>query len=175
MILTPYQRGGHGSELYKSVYQYVLAQPHIAELSVEDPAEAFEDLRDKNDLQMLLAHEKFMEEGFGEAASYGGGRVGGVGRAGKSGMGGNVNASKKGKMGPPTDKAWAERWRKDLKLAGVSGLHPFSRHVRLTLYCSDSSSGWLRCWFCSRQISQTPKRSVPTVYRLKSASTASTL
>ena len=77
---------------------------------MEDPAEAFEDLRDKNDLQMLLAHEKFMDEGFSEPVSYGGGRVGGVGRAGKSGMGGL--AAKKGKMGPPTDKAWAEKWRK---------------------------------------------------------------
>ncbi|KAH6918972.1 histone acetyltransferase type B catalytic subunit [Coprinopsis sp. MPI-PUGE-AT-0042] len=134
VILTPYQRGGHGSELYKSVYQCVVAQPHIAELSVEDPAEAFEDLRDKNDLQMLLAHEKFMEEGFGDPASYGGGRVGGVGRAGRSGMGGGSHAVKKGKMGPPTDKAWAEKWRKDLKLAG----RQFQRLVEmLVLYKTD--------------------------------------
>jgi histone acetyltransferase 1 len=53
------------AELYKAIYQYIVGSPHIAELTVEDPAEAFEDLRDKNDLQMLLANERFMEEGFG--------------------------------------------------------------------------------------------------------------
>jgi histone acetyltransferase 1 len=62
---------------------------------VEDPAEAFEDLRDKNDLLMLLGHTKFMEEGFGP-------------------VGGGC-----GKMGPPVDKKWLEKWRKDMKIAGV--------------------------------------------------------
>ncbi|KAJ2930049.1 hypothetical protein H1R20_g7005, partial [Candolleomyces eurysporus] len=98
VILPPYQRAGHGSELYRSIYQYVLAQPNIAELTVEDPAEAFEDLRDKNDLSMLLNHEQFMQEAFGEPVSYGGGRV--------------------GKIVPPSDKTWLEKWRKDLKIAG---------------------------------------------------------
>ncbi|KAJ7184360.1 acyl-CoA N-acyltransferase [Mycena filopes] len=110
VILPPYQRSGHGSELYTAIYQYVLSQPHIAELTVEDPAEAFEDLRDKNDLLMLLSHQRFMEEGFGgESVSHGGGRAGGVGKGGRSG---------RGKMGPPADKPWVEKWRKDLKIAG---------------------------------------------------------
>ncbi|KAG2020734.1 histone acetyltransferase type B catalytic subunit [Coprinopsis cinerea AmutBmut pab1-1] len=135
VILSPYQHGGHGSELYKAIYQYVVGQPHIAELTVEDPAEAFEDLRDKMDLQMLLSNEKFMQEGFGEPASYGGGRVGGVGRAGKSGRGGDTTAAK-GKLGPPTDKTWAEKWRRDLKIA----LRQFQRLVEmLILYKMDPS------------------------------------
>ncbi|KAG6918025.1 hypothetical protein DXG01_016877 [Tephrocybe rancida] len=119
VILPPYQHRGHGSELYKAIYQYTLSQPNIAELTVEDPAEAFEDLRDRNDLRMLLSNQQFMEEGFGgTSASHGGGRVGGVGRAGKSGRGGKEVVNAKGKMGPPSDKAWLEKWRTDLKIAG---------------------------------------------------------
>jgi len=121
VILPPYQRGGHGSELYGAIYRYVLAQPNIAELTVEDPAEAFEDLRDKNDLIMLLTHKQFLEEAFGEPVSYGGGRVGGVGKAGRAGRGGKENEAK-GKIVPPSDKAWLEKWRKDLKIAGVRTL-----------------------------------------------------
>ncbi|KIM49513.1 hypothetical protein M413DRAFT_15557 [Hebeloma cylindrosporum] len=111
VILTPYQRQGHGCELYKGIYQYILKNPNIAELTVEDPAEAFEDLRDKNDLEMLLANEQFLEEGFGEQAS---------GRARKSGRGQLASAKfpSQGKLVPPANKAWMEKWRKDLKIAG---------------------------------------------------------
>lgn len=87
---------------------------------MEDPAEAFEDLRDRNDLKMLLSNERFLEEGFGSGSvSYGGGRVGGIGRGGKSGQGGQGTTVAKGKMGPPTDKVWVEKWRCGLKIAGV--------------------------------------------------------
>ncbi|KAG6861646.1 hypothetical protein C0995_013648 [Termitomyces sp. Mi166 len=117
-------------ELYKAIYQYILSQPNIAELTVEDPAEAFEDLRDRNDLRMLLSNRRFMEEGFGsEAVTHGGGRAGGVGRAGKSGRGGKEAASTKGRMGPPSDKAWLEKWRNDLKIAG----RQFHRLVEMLL------------------------------------------
>lgn len=61
-----------------------------------------------------------MQEGFGgDGLSHGGGRVGGVGKGGRSGRGGHP---KKGKLGPPVDKHWAEKWRKDLKIAGVGVL-----------------------------------------------------
>ncbi len=85
-------------------------------MTVEDPAEAFEDLRDKNDLQMLLSNSKFMEEGFGEhAVSHGGGRVG-------------KKRAVTGKLNPPTNKAWAEKWRRDLKIAGVCAAYTRSKH-----------------------------------------------
>ncbi|KAH7890009.1 acyl-CoA N-acyltransferase [Phlebopus sp. FC_14] len=122
VILPPYQRQGHGSELYTATYNYVLSRPNISELTVEDPAEAFEDLRDRNDLRMLLAHEQFMQEGFGGnsvLASHGGGRVQKSktrARAAPVGVSSGSNKGK-GKMGPPVDKAWAEKWRKDLKIA----------------------------------------------------------
>lgn len=119
IILPPYQHKGHGSGLYTAIYQYVLSQPLIAELTVEDPAEAFEDLRDRNDLKMLLNHEQFMSEAFGDASvstSSGGGKVGGVGpqRRNKT----KVSGKARGKLEPPADKAWMEKWRKDLKIAG---------------------------------------------------------
>lgn len=95
----------------------MLAKPTISELTVEDPAEAFEDLRDRNDLMMLLGHAAFMSEAFGaDAVSHGGGRVARTPRAGKGR--GNKKAAG-GKLGPPADRAWLERWRKDLKIAGV--------------------------------------------------------
>ncbi|KAJ7632131.1 histone acetyltransferase type B catalytic subunit [Roridomyces roridus] len=130
VILPPYHRSGHGSELYNAIYQYVLSRPDIAELTVEDPAEAFEDLRDKNDLLMLLGHQQFMEEGFGGGSvSHGGGRAGGVGKGGRSGRGGTASVSAKGKLGPPTDKPWAEKWRTEMKLAG----RQFNRLVEMLI------------------------------------------
>lgn len=120
IILPPFQRQGHGSELYTAIYNDTLSRLSVSELTVEDPAEAFEDLRDRNDLRMLLAHEQFMQEGFGGSnltSSHGGGRVvKGKSRARTQAISGKGKG--KGKMGPPLDKAWAERWRKDLKIAG---------------------------------------------------------
>ncbi|KAJ7684552.1 histone acetyltransferase type B catalytic subunit [Mycena polygramma] len=130
VILPPYQRAGHGSELYTAIYQYAVSQPNMAELTVEDPAEAFEDLRDKNDLLLLLSHQRFMEEGFGgESVSHGGGRAGGIGKGGRSGRGGSATVTAKGKLGPPTEKPWAEKWRKELKIAG----RQFNRLVEMLL------------------------------------------
>jgi histone acetyltransferase 1 len=129
VILSPYQRQGHGctsfpdqyirrywscntAGLYSAIYNLVLSRPDIAELTVEDPAEAFEDLRDRNDLKLLMANERFMQEGFGEGTvTHGGGRV--KKERSKKGVG-------RGKMGPPAEKGWVEKWRRDLKIAGVS-------------------------------------------------------
>lgn len=72
---------------------------------------------------MLFSHSLFMKEAFGSESaagiSHGGGRVGGVGKGKKSGTGGDQAAKGKGKIGPPVDKKWAERWRVQLKIAGV--------------------------------------------------------
>ncbi|KAG2348428.1 histone acetyltransferase type B catalytic subunit [Suillus weaverae] len=121
VIVPPYQHQGHGSELYKTIYNYALITPLISELTVEDPAEAFEDLRDRNDLRMLLANENFMKEGFSnEAVSHGGGKVQKrKTRARANPMGASSGMVKgTGKMGPPIDKAWSETFRTQLKMAG---------------------------------------------------------
>ncbi|KAI0032357.1 acyl-CoA N-acyltransferase [Vararia minispora EC-137] len=117
VIAPPYQHQGHGSALYTAIYEHALSQPKISELTVEDPAEAFEDLRDRVDLRMLLNNTKFVEEGFGDLsiASGGGGKVGGVKRGKRARKAAGL---RKGKMGPPADKAWLEKWRVHLKLAG---------------------------------------------------------
>jgi len=88
----------------------VFSQEHVSELSIEDPAEAFEDLRDRNDLKMLLGLKQFMEEGFGTNESSTGGRVGPIRRT--------KSTSGAGKMGPPVNKVWAEKWRVHLKISG---------------------------------------------------------
>ncbi|KAI0040276.1 histone acetyltransferase type B [Auriscalpium vulgare] len=136
VIVSPYQRQGHGSELYTAIYQYVLSQPSIAELTVEDPAEAFEDLRDRCDLKMLLSHTAFMTEGFGDASvSSGGGKV-------LSGRRARVAAAaqRKGKLGPPSDKVWLEKWRRDLKIAGRQFHRLVEMLIQLHLDPSDSKA-----------------------------------
>lgn len=111
------------AELYIGIYNFVLSRPDVSELTVEDPAEAFEDLRDRNDLRMLLANEQFMNEGFGAQsakASHGGGRVQKTKSRLRSVPRKDSGVAKsRGKMGPPVDRAWSEKWRKDLKIAGV--------------------------------------------------------
>ncbi|EJD53024.1 histone acetyltransferase type B catalytic subunit [Auricularia subglabra TFB-10046 SS5] len=121
VILPPYQKQAHGSKLYQAIYNYVLQQPNIAELTVEDPAEAFEDLRDKNDLQMLLSNEQFMAEGSGKVAPPQAAPV--VAKEVASKGKGKATKVKKGKragrgcLGPPADKQWVEQWRVKLKMA----------------------------------------------------------
>jgi hypothetical protein len=103
------------AELYNAIYQLVLSRPDVAELTIEDPAEAFEDLRDRNDLKMLLDNRQFMREGLGDtAASHGGGKVGG-----KTGRATKRKGPAKGKLGPPAEKGWVEQWRVELKMAKV--------------------------------------------------------
>lgn len=107
----------HPAALYTAIYRYVLGQSQTAELTVEDPAEAFEDLRDRNDLRMLLGLEQFVSEGFGEGVEGHSVSRGARGRHGK-GKG-------RGKMGPPVEKGWMEKWRVQLKIAGVCRLPLF--------------------------------------------------
>ena len=76
---------------------------------MEDPAEAFEDLRDRCDLRMLLSHQKFIEEALGKTPNV-------VVPEGED----KAVVTTKGKLGPPTEKGWAEKWRVDLKIAKVS-------------------------------------------------------
>lgn len=109
------------AELYTAIYNFVVSHPDVSELTVEDPAEAFEDLRDRNDLRTLLANERFMNEGFGAqsaTASHGGGRVQKA-RSRLRSVPQSSGGKGRGKMGPPVDRAWSEKWRKDLKFAGV--------------------------------------------------------
>lgn len=53
LILPPYQRSGHGPQLYNAMYSHLVAPENILELTVEDPNEAFDDMRDACDLNYL--------------------------------------------------------------------------------------------------------------------------
>lgn len=53
LILPPYQGQRHGTHLYNAVYQRIRANSAVCELTVEDPSEAFDRLRDTCDLAYL--------------------------------------------------------------------------------------------------------------------------
>ncbi|EEQ87454.1 histone acetyltransferase 1 [Blastomyces dermatitidis ER-3] len=54
LILHPHQQSGHGSQLYHTIHSACLADPTLHELTVEDPNEAFDYLRDRNDYKTLV-------------------------------------------------------------------------------------------------------------------------
>ncbi|KAG1139233.1 hypothetical protein G6F37_009881 [Rhizopus arrhizus] len=58
-ILPPYKKQGHGSELYRVLYQLFKSRKDVSEITVEDPSEEFADMRDKNDIRYMLEHEGF--------------------------------------------------------------------------------------------------------------------
>ena len=53
LILPPFQRAGHGLELYNTMYRTLTQPQNVREFTVEDPNEAFDDLRDFCDLLYL--------------------------------------------------------------------------------------------------------------------------
>lgn len=58
LVLPDYQHSGHGSELYHAMYTTLTEPANVREFTVEDPNEAFDDLRDLCDLLHLRAHDK---------------------------------------------------------------------------------------------------------------------
>ena len=61
VILPPFHKGGNGSRLYNSVFDYYHQEAQTIEITVEDPNEAFDDLRDINDLARLRKLPEFTE------------------------------------------------------------------------------------------------------------------
>lgn len=53
LILQPHQLMGHGTELYRTIQRRCISDPTVHELTIEDPNEAFDALRDTNDYHML--------------------------------------------------------------------------------------------------------------------------
>ena len=100
-----------------ALHQHVMASPSIAELTIEDPSEACEDLRDKTDLRFLLNLADFVKEAYGDEE---GGEEKGKGE-------GKGKAVMNGKLVPPVDKAWVETWRQKLKIATVRFLPILNR------------------------------------------------
>jgi histone acetyltransferase 1 len=59
VILPPFQKGGNGSRFYNAIFDNFLADAKTIEITVEDPNEAFDDLRDLNDLARLRLNPTF--------------------------------------------------------------------------------------------------------------------
>lgn len=59
LILPPHHRRGHGVQLYKTMLHNLTSRPNVREMTVEDPNEAFDDLRDLCDLHTLRANPTF--------------------------------------------------------------------------------------------------------------------
>lgn len=53
LVLPSHHRSGHGTHLYTTIHAFCLADPTIVELTVEDPNEAFDALRDSADFCLL--------------------------------------------------------------------------------------------------------------------------
>ncbi|KAJ3210828.1 histone acetyltransferase 1 [Clydaea vesicula] len=54
LILPVYQNKGHGALLYKKLFEDFLIRKDVAEVTVEEPNDTFQELRDKLDCRMLL-------------------------------------------------------------------------------------------------------------------------
>ncbi|KAI9501453.1 acyl-CoA N-acyltransferase [Coemansia spiralis] len=59
LVLPPFQGQGHGSQLYRYIHTLVRQTPEYTDLTVEDPSESFDDMRDRNDMRLLLDHSVF--------------------------------------------------------------------------------------------------------------------
>jgi histone acetyltransferase 1 len=59
VILPPFQGGGNGSRFYNAIFDFYLQEISTIEITVEDPNEAFDDLRDLNDLARLRKEPDF--------------------------------------------------------------------------------------------------------------------
>lgn len=56
VILPTFQGQGHGQELYNAMYLHLTAPASVREFTVEDPNEAFDDMRDLCDMRYLRAN-----------------------------------------------------------------------------------------------------------------------
>lgn len=59
VILPPFQGKGNGVKLYKSIFQHYHNNPQTHEFTVENPNEAFDDLRDTCDIAFLKTFPEF--------------------------------------------------------------------------------------------------------------------
>lgn len=61
VILPPHQHHSHGSHLFNAITRTFLADGTVSEITVEDPNEAFDDLRDYCDYGRLRANNTFAQ------------------------------------------------------------------------------------------------------------------
>ncbi|KAG9243816.1 acyl-CoA N-acyltransferase [Calycina marina] len=59
ILLQPFHGEGNGSRFYSSIFEFLHKELQTAEITVEDPNEAFDDMRDLNDLKFLRSMPEF--------------------------------------------------------------------------------------------------------------------
>nr|CAG8539462.1 11128_t:CDS:2 [Entrophospora candida] len=59
VVFPPFRNKGHGGKLYQALYNNYLADSRIKEITVEDPNEAFQELRDRKDLAFIMENKLF--------------------------------------------------------------------------------------------------------------------
>lgn len=59
IIIEPFQHKGNGQRLYSTIYKALLEDPNTFEITVEDPNEGFDVLRDRADLKFLRQQPEF--------------------------------------------------------------------------------------------------------------------
>ncbi|PSN37476.1 Histone acetyltransferase type B catalytic subunit [Blattella germanica] len=68
LILPPFQKIGLGAQLLDSIYRYYIAHPRVVDITVEDPSEEFQRLRDFVDVKNCRSLPSFqpneLEQGF---------------------------------------------------------------------------------------------------------------
>lgn len=69
IILPPFQNKGNGARLYKTIFAHYHKHPQTHEFTVENPNEAFDDLRDICDLEFLQSLPEFAALGLNTSAS----------------------------------------------------------------------------------------------------------
>lgn len=62
LILPPYQRQGHATDMLRAVYRSVLSKNHVKDICVEDPSENFQRIRDFVDCVECSKLESFRPE-----------------------------------------------------------------------------------------------------------------
>ncbi|KAI9718689.1 MAG: histone acetyltransferase 1 [Chrysothrix sp. TS-e1954] len=56
VVLPPYQSAGHGGRLYNAMTCHARSRQGYSEITVEDPNESFDEMRNLNDLEWLYTH-----------------------------------------------------------------------------------------------------------------------
>jgi histone acetyltransferase 1 len=63
VILHPYRRQGHGTHIYSFLYRWYRDDEHVVDITVEDPNDGFQDLRDRCDLCLELFQSPMTMDG----------------------------------------------------------------------------------------------------------------
>ncbi len=62
LILPPFQKQGHGKELYTFLYNYFLNDIQVHDITVEDPNDDFQSMRETCDVNRILRDGSILDQ-----------------------------------------------------------------------------------------------------------------